>query len=193
MLVLVVDKDNKPLSNIIVEVIPKATVNKEYTSPLNATMKQIDKHFVPHILAVYKGSEVTFPNTDSVLHHVYSFSKAKTFEIEILKKDLERSVVLEQAGIVEIGCNIHDWMLGYIYVSNSPIFSQTNETGQARFEDLENGNYTVKAWHPRIQDSDIRVDHSVALNNKTVVKITLTKGLLPSYSDFDNVNGLGDY
>ena len=77
-------------------------------------MNQINKQFAPHVLVVQKNTEVTFPNADNVFHHVYSFSPTKQFELKLYKEFTAEPLFFEQAGIVDIGCNIHDWMLGYM-------------------------------------------------------------------------------
>lgn len=192
--IAVLDNDKNPLSNIVVELIPDKPFIKEPSNSKTATMKQMNQQFVPHILVVNKGTQVQFPDTDKVLHHVYSFSEAKTFEVAITKEDIKRHITFDKAGIVELGCNIHDWMLGYLYVANSTIFAQTSSLGQARFSGIPEGKYQVKVWHPRIDSKDIQLEMTIAveLENKSF-KVQLMHPLLPSYSEFDNVHGLSDY
>lgn len=194
ILVTVLDKDSQPLSNIVVEFIStKPSINTS-TGSQKATMKQIDQQFVPHILVVNKGTEVQFPDTDNVLHHVYSFSEAKTFEVAIYKEDIKRHITFEKAGIVELGCNIHDWMLGYLYVANSTIFAQTSPSGQATFSDIPLGSYKVKVWHPRLDIMDIQSEYKVEVESESKnIKIELSQAILPSYSEFDDVHGFSDY
>ena len=81
---------------------------------------QINLEFVPHVKPVVVGSPVYFPNKDDVRHHVYSFSPAKRFELPLYSGTPAAPVVFDRPGIVAIGCNIHDWMLGYIYVAETP-------------------------------------------------------------------------
>jgi plastocyanin len=76
------------------------------STPARALMDQKNEQFVPDFLVVRAGTEVSFPNSDRVLHHVYSFSPAKVFELAVLRRlaaDPFRS-----EGIVAVGCNIHD-------------------------------------------------------------------------------------
>lgn len=194
MLVTVLDKDKKPLSNMVVEFISKDPSIDTSTPPKTAIMKQIDQQFVPHILVINKGTEVQFPDTDDVLHHVYSFSEAKTFEVAIYKEDIKRHITFDKAGIVELGCNIHDWMLGYLYVANSTIFAQTSSSGQASFTNLPLGSYQVKVWHPRLDVRDIQSEHTIEVVSENMsVEIELTQEILPSYTEFDDVHGFSDY
>lgn len=198
--ITIVDTQGRLLNNIVVELSALETDStntslQEDHTPNLTVMEQINQQFVPHILAVPAGTHVSFPDTDTVRHHVYSFSKAKSFEIAISQQSIPSSIVFEKAGIVELGCNIHDWMLGYIYVAESPFFTQTNEAGNAIFSSLESGEYEVKIWHPRLHQKDLQKTYKLNITSKQVnqLTITLTHKLIPSYAEFDNVHGLGEY
>lgn len=115
----------------------------------SATMDQIDKEFVPHILAVRAGTSVHFPNSDETRHHVYSFSPAKAFELKLYAGVPSDPVIFDRPGEVVLGCNIHDRMLGYIYVVDSARFTQTGTNGRARLENISPGVERVSVWHPR--------------------------------------------
>jgi hypothetical protein len=92
---------------------------------------------------------VTFPNRDGIAHHVYSFSRAKTFEIPLYRGVTPEPVVFDNPGVVPLGCNIHDWMLGYVVVVEAPRFAQLT-AGDVRFEDVPPGTYQVSFWHPAL-------------------------------------------
>ena len=109
---------------------------------------QVGKEFVPRVMAIFVGTTVTFPNHDNVRHHVYSFSPAKRFELPLYSGVPAQPVVFDKPGVVVLGCNIHDWMIGYIYVSESPYFAKTASDGKAVISDLPPHVYTVRVWHP---------------------------------------------
>ena len=92
--------------------------------PLNKTtvIDQIDKEFIAHVTPIQIGTAIDFPNHDQIRHHVYSFSPAKNFEIPLYKGSPAIPIVFEKAGMVSLGCNIHDWMSAYIYVIDTPFF-----------------------------------------------------------------------
>jgi len=92
---------------------------------------------------------VTFPNRDPILHHVYSFSPAKPFEIKLYTGKSPSEVVFDKSGVVTLGCNIHDWMVGYVVIVPTPHFGKTDATGNVRLRDLPAGAYEVRAWHPQ--------------------------------------------
>ncbi|MEO6226715.1 MAG: methylamine utilization protein [Thermomonas sp.] len=109
-------------------------------------MDQRGMTFQPHVLAVQAGSEVGFPNSDNTRHQVYSFSPAKTFELPLYSGTKAKPIQLGTPGVVELGCNIHDWMLGYIVVLDTPYFAVTSANGQATIE-VPSGSYRLEAWH----------------------------------------------
>ena len=115
-------------------------------------MDQRDLEFVPEVLVVQTGTAVEFPNSDQVRHQVYSFSEAKDFQLSLYPGRAHEPVVFNRAGLVTLGCNIHDSMVGYIYVSDSPWYGRTGADGIAAAE-LASGEYTVRIWHPLLDES----------------------------------------
>lgn len=141
------DQAGKPLEDAVVTLQGGGA----RTSPATATMDQHNKEFAPHVLAVRTGTQVSFPNSDNIRHQVYSFSPPKRFELRLYQGTPSEPVTLDKAGVVVLGCNIHDWMLGYIYVTDDPWFAVTDSKGHLQF-DLPPGHYTVTLWHPQTQD-----------------------------------------
>lgn len=116
-----------------------------------AVMEQKNRAFIPHVLAVQTGTAVRFPNLDDVQHHVYSFSPAKTFQLPLYKGSPPNPVTFEKAGVVTLGCNIHDQMSAFIVVVDTPYFEKTAANGRATLRDLEPGRYTVRVWAPEMR------------------------------------------
>jgi len=184
--VLVVDQNNEPLANAVVS-IPKGSIAQVPTEA--AVMDQQNKRFVPYVLAIEKGRQVVFPNSDSIRHHVYSFSEAKTFEIKLYKGVPNQPLAFEKEGIVVLGCNIHDSMIGYIYVSPWPEFAMTSDSGRLRLEGEHN---EVLVWHPRLKSgtTPIRVPltetaevHTLKLDVKAPVKRSFKNKFNRYYDD----------
>lgn len=113
-----------------------------------AVMDQKDRMFIPHVLAIQTGTEVRFPNSDDVRHHVYSFSPAKPFQLPLYKGTPANNVVFDKPGVATLGCNIHDRMSAFIVVVDTPYFEKTDATGRASLPDLEPGRYSVRVWYP---------------------------------------------
>jgi hypothetical protein len=95
------------------------------------------------------GSTVTFPNRDNTRHHVYSFSPAKRFELPLYAGSDVDPVRFDTPGVVTLGCNIHDWMIGYIHVLDTPFHGVTDAQGRSRIE-LPAGRYQLRVWHERL-------------------------------------------
>lgn len=110
-------------------------------------MAQRDKAFAPTLLVVQTGTPVSFPNFDTVRHHVYSFSPTKPFELKLYAGTPVAPVVFDRAGTATLGCNIHDRMLGYIHVVETPYFGQTDGQGRVVL-DLPEGHHRLKVWTP---------------------------------------------
>ena len=113
-------------------------------------MAQNHKQFVPQVLIVPVGSEVRFPNHDTVRHHVYSFSPAKKFELKLYAGTPAQPVRFEQSGVVVLGCNIHDQMVGWVLVLDTPYYAQTSASGQAALSTVPAGRYRLRTWHARL-------------------------------------------
>jgi len=114
-----------------------------------AEMAQEKKAFVPDVLVVTRGTSVTFPNRDTVRHHVYSFSPAKKFELKLYTGTPANPVVFDRTGVAVLGCNIHDHMVAWVVVVDTPYFATTPASGQVTL-DVPPGKYTLRAWHARL-------------------------------------------
>jgi hypothetical protein len=97
------------------------------------------------------GTAVSFPNSDNIRHHVYSFSPAKKFELPLYSGVPAEPVIFDKVGFVTLGCNIHDWMIAYVAVLPTPYFQVTRQDGRAVLKDLPAGQYTVQVWHPALK------------------------------------------
>jgi plastocyanin len=118
----------------------------------SALMDQHDRKFVPQLLVVRSGTAVAFPNNDTVSHQVYSFSPARRFQLPLYKGETRSPVTFDAAGLVVLGCNIHDEMVGYVYVTDSPYFAKTDANGHAEIRAVPAGHYRLEAWGPRVAD-----------------------------------------
>ncbi|MEO0436947.1 MAG: methylamine utilization protein [Pseudomonadota bacterium] len=182
-------KNGEPMAGAVVALEPVGS-QAAIDAPMPAqpgTMDQINRQFAPHILVVQRGAEVSFPNSDSIKHHVYSFSQAKTFEIKLYNDASPEALVFERAGEVELGCNVHDWMLGYIYVVDTPFFTRSDETGRALLEAPE-GEYRLSWWHPRIRGSESERSLQLA-SGQYEVTVTLSRSLLRRYEQEEFTGG----
>jgi plastocyanin len=129
-------------------VVETSTVEPAPTSTPTAVIDQRHEQFVPRISIVRRGTEVSFPNTDRVQHHVYSFSPAKQFELALYRGNEHPPVSFDQDGIVVLGCNIHDHMVGYVLVVDGSHFGFTDPNGRLTLDGLPDEPIKVTVWHP---------------------------------------------
>ena len=144
---------NAPVKDAVVSLVslnPDVSASKDPVKK-TAKMDQVNKQFVPHVLPVQVGTIVQFPNSDNIRHHVYSFSKAKLIELKLYSSNETKTVTFDKPGMVVLGCNIHDWMIGYIYVTDTPYFLKSNAQGHVMIPDVPAGKYRMNVWHPRLK------------------------------------------
>jgi plastocyanin len=116
------------------------------------TIVQRNRLFDPFVTVVEKGAAISFPNEDPMLHHVYSFSPAKRFEIKLYKGTPAAPVVFDKTGVVALGCNVHDWMLAYILVIETPVFGKSGKDGVVRLSSLAAGTHELMVWYPGMRE-----------------------------------------
>lgn len=169
--VLVSDSDGELIVNVVVTLsnadgqsigIAVSDITTSATGLL-ASMDQHDQAFVPEVLPIHVGTRVTFPNEDDTQHHVFSFSQPKQFEMRLNAGSTGEGILFDVPGIVTVGCNIHDHMIGHIYVSETPMFAISNGQGLAQFRDLAPGTYTLKLWHQRMNGNEDNFSQSVTI------------------------------
>lgn len=152
LLVDVLKRDGLPLAGAVITAEPESGAPGA-AAPLRAIMDQVDLAFVPDVLVVPLHSTVQFPNSDAVGHQVYSFSSARQFQLPLYRGKPYPPVQFDQAGIVTLGCNIHDNMIGYIVVTAAPFYGRTDARGEWQAHDLPSGRYRVRVWHPLLNDA----------------------------------------
>jgi plastocyanin len=136
----------------VVIIAQSDTAQPEKHAARTAIMDQQHMQFVPRILVIQTGTAVDFPNSDQIQHQVYSFSEPKKFKLSLYAGHKYPPIVFDRPGLVTLGCNIHDGMIGYIYVTDSAFFGRSDEAGQLQLHGLPPGSYTLTAWHPQIQE-----------------------------------------
>jgi plastocyanin len=147
--VIVKDDKDRPVSDAVAYVAAGGAASA--APKKQAVVDQRDKQFVPYVTAVQVGTAVSFPNSDNIRHHVYSFSPAKKFELPLYSGVPAEPVVFDKVGFITLGCNIHDWMIAYIAVLPTPNFQVTRQDGRAVLKDLPAGQHTVQVWHPAMK------------------------------------------
>jgi plastocyanin len=160
--VRVVDGTGKPLHDAVVFL--ESTAAERATRPLAAfEIGQQQRQFTPQVSVIPVGSAVTFPNRDTVRHHVYSFSPTKRFEIKLYVGTPAAPVVFDKTGIAVLGCNIHDTMSAYVVIVATPWYGKTDAQGVLRLTDVPEGQYRLRAWHAAMPVGDPAHDQALRL------------------------------
>ena len=115
----------------------------------HAEMKQIGKRFVPGTLVVTRGSRVSFPNLDPIFHNVFSLTPGNSFDLGNYRKgDAPKAVLMSNTGAVNVYCNMHSQMIGYILVVPNHLYAKTDQAGSFRISGVPTGRHKVAAWAP---------------------------------------------
>lgn len=178
----ITDQTGQPLSDAVIYVATSSTTPPPASSK-HAIIDQIDRAFVPGISVVRTGTAIDFPNRDNIRHQVYSFSSAKTFTLKLYSGRPSEPVIFDKPGVVVLGCNIHDLMVAWLLVVDTPWFARTDAKGSATIAELPAGNYQLAVWHPRIS-APVLLD-AVILDGKSNAQrsVRLTLGPLLGSSD----------
>lgn len=142
-----------------------------------ASMNQVERQYQPFVLPIQAGTQVNFPNRDDIKHHVYSFSATKRFELKLYSGENASPVTFNKVGTIPLGCNIHDWMLGFIYVTDTPYFARTDVDGSAVIENIPDGDYMLKIWHPGISNNDEQKAHPITVKKGESQTLNFTLSL----------------
>jgi len=156
---LVKDEGGQPVPAAVVTLTPADAAGAAAASATPATaptlaaasIDQRNETFLPGVVLVARGGEVTFHNADNTRHHVYSFSPIKSFEFVLNPGDASAPVRFDKPGVVAIGCNIHDHMAAFVYVTDTRWSAITDKDGHARFSGVAPGTYTATVWDQRLR------------------------------------------
>ncbi len=160
--VLVSDAAGKPLPGAAVFLESREA--KAASRPATGVeLVQNHRQFQPRVTVVPVGTAVSFPNRDTVRHHVYSFSPVKKFEIKLYVGTPAAPVVFDQPGIAALGCNIHDSMAAWVVVVETPHHGLTGADGRLALPNVPAGSYRLRSWHPGLPPGEPAQDQPVQL------------------------------
>ncbi len=170
--VQVQDKNGKPLPNAVVFL--ESADAKSASKPLKGIeVVQAAKQFSPAVTVVTTGTSILFPNNDTVRHHVYSFSPAKTFDLKLYAGVPANPVVFDKSGIAVLGCNIHDNMVAWVVVVDTPYFGKTDAQGHLTI-DAPAGSYKLRTWHASLPTGAAAAEQAQTVgggNTPVVIKL----------------------
>jgi plastocyanin len=174
LVITVQTSDGHPLPGAVVTAHPLDGPARK-PQPIKAVMDQVNREFAPDLLVIPAGSTVTFPNSDSVSHQIYSFSPVKRFQLPLYRGTPYPPVHFDQPGVVTLGCNIHDEMVGYLVVTDAPYYGRTDARG-AWSNELTHGRYRITIWHPRMRDEAADLERELTIGEGDHAELTLRLG-----------------
>jgi plastocyanin len=186
--VRILDRNDDPVPEVVVSARALDPAGAPPDAPAApaapaARMNQHDLAFEPHILVVRTGTAIEFPNDDRVRHHVYSFSPARQFNFSVDSGSVHEAIRFDVPGVVTLGCNIHDEMLAYIVVVDTPHFAKTGQDGDAELAGLVAGRYELSVWSSRIAQKHLpeAVEIAVADGEPATWEYRFTEKLHPPH------------
>jgi len=190
----IVDINQKPLENMVVYI--EAVDHKiALKNPSTLEIGQKHKSFMPYISVMQLGSDVRFNNQDNITHHIYSPVGDNKFSVKIRSGEKIIRSDFQTAGEVSMGCNIHDWMSGYMLIVDTPFFAKSDKNGDSEIIIDKPGQYKVIVWHPQMDETNNRIAKTITINSAMEVSMQLSKPMfdIPTQQNEDDFDFLSDY
>ncbi len=146
-----------------------------------AAIVQKDLLFEPNFLIVPVGSSVKFPNEDDDFHNVFSYSKARRFDLGRYRNGESKTVEFDKPGIIKVYCEIHPWMRAAILVVENPFYAEVGEDGRYSIDGIPPGSYEVVVWN--IEAGSEKFQLTIASSGATEADLKLTSNATPAISE----------
>ena len=161
--------------NLVNAVVHITDVKKgKKMEPQKVTLDQKGCEYHPHVLAFPAGSTLEILNPDGVLHNVHSYSqKNPTFNLAQPKFKKTLTVKIEKPEVINLKCDVHGWMSGWLFVAENPYHSVTDNKGSFKLTDVPPGTYTLEVWHETLGKQSQKV--TVKANEEAKVSFELAK------------------
>lgn len=184
-----------PVSNVAIYLTPTDSSLPLGKNTHAININQQNRAFIPHINIMQKGNSINFNNKDNITHHIYSPVGENKFAFKIRAGDTYVESNLTATGEVTMGCNIHDWMSGYLLIVDTPYYAITNEVGVVSFELLHEGEYTVTLWHPLLEEKERKISHTKNITDNINITLNIDDDKIkqPIQKQTDDFDFLSDY
>jgi plastocyanin len=177
------DGEGQPLADAVVTLAPESGEPAgAKPAPREHYIDQVNETFIPAVEVAAVGDQVIFRNSDKTRHHVYSFSPLATFEYVLKPKETSPPIPMLKAGVVAVGCNIHDFMLNYLFVTDSRWAAKSDEKGLITIADLPTGNFVARFWHPRLRPAAPQPAQKITVGGDGA-KANISLPVLPEHRD----------
>lgn len=175
----VVDTNGRPVANAVVSLAPMPGTTSRTITVATRYVDQKDETFLPYVTALHAGDSVIFRNSDNTRHHVYSFSDMVKFEYMLGPGESSPALLMKNPGNAAVGCNIHDQMLTYLYVTKDPEMATTDAQGRASIDGVNDGQYRAHAWHPQLRPGVTLPIQGVTVSEAAPASVRFNLALLP--------------
>ncbi len=177
----ITDQDGKSAPNAVVTLMPQGRSMPAPGTRLDPekVIDQRNETFIPLVTLLPRNGHIIFANNDKTKHQVYSFSAIKQFEITLVQGDKSPPFLFDKAGIATLGCNIHDHMIAYVVVTDSPWTAMTGADGKVEIADVPAGNYDVQVWHPQLPPGSNPPSDHLVISGETASYAAKLKLLSP--------------
>lgn len=186
--------DNQRLANMVVYLEPLS--NQVLPSSAHTiTINQHHKAFAPYISVSQTQQAVRFTNQDDITHHIYSVATNNKFSFKIRAGQSHNDITFEHSNEIAMGCNIHDWMSGYLLVVDTPYFAKSDVQGKSVFTSVKQGKYRVVIWHPQLKTHNNRfvIEKNVQGDMTFSVSLEAKLDKIPPQKSNDDFDFLSDY
>jgi plastocyanin len=164
----------QPVRDAVVTLYPAAAASGPIRFDWPYRMAQDNLKFDPFVLIVPQGATVSFPNLDTVRHQVYSFSPTHPFELKLYGRDETRTVRFDKSGVVALGCNIHDSMVAFIKVVDTPWAAKSGGSGDVVLQGVPAGPAVLRIWHPYLKAPGNEIVRPVTVSQSGAVRESAT-------------------
>jgi len=179
LVIEVVDTSGHPVADAVVSLSPMPGTTSRTIAPATRYVDQKDEMFHPYVTALHPGDSVIFRNSDNTRHHVYSFSDMVKFEYMLGPGESSPALSMKGPGNAAVGCNIHDQMLTYLYVTKYPEMATTDAQGRASIDGVIAGQYRAHAWHPQLRPGVTLPIQGVTVSEEAPASVRFNLALLP--------------
>ena len=188
--------DGSIVDTVIVYATPVGFAAPE-RPPRSVEVTQKEWAFTPFMSVAQRNDNVSFTNQDNFTHHIYSLTGSSRFSFKLKAGEETQFAVdnVQPEEEIAMGCNIHDWMSGFMLVVDTPYFDKTNQQGQTAFDLEQGGRYKVTVWHPQLNTKDHKFNKTINISGNQQLTLTLPKKLvvrLPQVSE-DEFDFLDQY
>lgn len=108
--------------------------------------------FEPHVALLWTEQKIVLGNKDAVGHNTKIDCLSNNPMNPLLPPSGELEAQFSEAERlpVQVGCNIHPWMRGWLVIRDNPYFAVTDEEGNFEIKNIPAGDWQFQIWHEKV-------------------------------------------